>query len=73
MKCKNCKLDLSTDSNFLKGVTKTPKSGDLVGYEILVECPHCKIQQYIPIGDYHHFCGERYERLLNISQGVNYE
>lgn len=69
-KCENCNLDLSSDNKFLKGIGKEVGSGDLVGYTVLIECPHCRIQKHIPISEYYKFCSERFERLLLISQGV---
>jgi hypothetical protein len=63
MKCENCKLDLSSDNRFIKGIGKEEGSGDLVGWLVSIECPHCRLYQLIPIADYGNFCAERLELL----------
>jgi len=65
LKCTNCKLDLSADNKFLKGIGKEGNKESLVGWLVSVICPHCRIYQLIPIAIYYNFCNERLKLLNN--------
>ena len=64
MKCEKCKLDLSSNSKFIRGISKVPNTGDLVGYEVSIMCPHCSIIGLIPIADYYKFCSKRIKHIF---------
>jgi len=60
MKCENCKLDLSTNNKFLKGITNDTEKG----YMVSIVCPHCWMYQFITIEGYWKFCCERIESFM---------
>lgn len=59
MKCESCELDLSYDSMFTKGVAIIEEI-----YSVQIECPHCRLQQFIPIQQWIEFGHKRYQEHI---------